>query len=77
MSSAAALIRQLNPVIRGWANYHRHVVASCIFSRVDLRHLLLALGLGTRLAAPPQGRALGEAAVLRSGRVTGLVVLRG
>jgi RNA-directed DNA polymerase len=32
---AAALIRQLNPVIRGWANYHRHVVAKCIFSRVD------------------------------------------
>jgi RNA-directed DNA polymerase len=33
-----ALIRQLNPVIRGWANYHRHVVAKRIFSRVD--HLI-------------------------------------
>jgi RNA-directed DNA polymerase len=30
-----ALIRQLNPVIRGWANYHRHVVAKRAFSRVD------------------------------------------
>jgi RNA-directed DNA polymerase len=32
---AAVLIRQLNPVIRGWANYHRHVVAKRTFSRVD------------------------------------------
>lgn len=29
------LIRRLNPVIRGWANYHRHVVASRTFARVD------------------------------------------
>ena len=32
---AEALIRQLNPVIRGWANYHQHVVAKRTFSRVD------------------------------------------
>jgi RNA-directed DNA polymerase len=32
---ADALIRQLNPVIRGWANYHRHVVAKRAFSRAD------------------------------------------
>jgi RNA-directed DNA polymerase len=30
-----ALITNLNPVIRGWANYHRHVVSKCIFARVD------------------------------------------
>ena len=30
-----ALIKKLNPVLRGWANYHRHVVASRTFSRVD------------------------------------------
>lgn len=30
-----ALISRLNPVIRGWANYHRHVVSKCIFARVD------------------------------------------
>jgi len=29
------LITKLNQVLRGWANYHRHVVASDAFSRVD------------------------------------------
>jgi RNA-directed DNA polymerase len=29
------LIAQLNPKIRGWANYHRHVVSSETFSKVD------------------------------------------
>jgi len=29
------LIRQLNPVIRGWATYHRHIVAKEIYSLVD------------------------------------------
>jgi len=29
------LIRLLNPVIVGWANYHRHVVAKEIFSDID------------------------------------------
>jgi len=29
------LIRQLNPVIRGWANYHRHAVAKEAFSSLD------------------------------------------
>ena len=31
----ANLIRLLNPVLRGWANYHRHVVAKETFGRVD------------------------------------------
>jgi len=30
-----ALIKKLNQILRGWANYHRHVVASRAFSRVD------------------------------------------
>lgn len=34
-STAADLIRELNPKIRGWANYHRHVVSKRIFNRVD------------------------------------------
>ena len=29
------LIRRLNPVIRGWVNYHRYVVSSETFSKVD------------------------------------------
>ncbi len=29
------LIALLNPVIRGWAQYHRHIVASRTFARVD------------------------------------------
>jgi RNA-directed DNA polymerase len=33
--SAADLICELNPKIRGWANYHRHVVSKRTFNRVD------------------------------------------
>jgi RNA-directed DNA polymerase len=34
-STAADLINRLNPKIRGWANYHRHVVSKRTFKRVD------------------------------------------
>lgn len=34
-SKQAVLIRQLNPVIRGWTNYHRNVVAKVTFAYVD------------------------------------------
>jgi RNA-directed DNA polymerase len=30
-----ALIKALNQTLRGWGNYHRHVVASDAFSRID------------------------------------------
>lgn len=33
--TAGFLIMKLNPIIRGWANYHRHVVSSETFSKVD------------------------------------------
>ncbi len=32
---AGELIRILNPIIRGWANYHRHIVAKVAFNSVD------------------------------------------
>jgi RNA-directed DNA polymerase len=40
--AAAVLIRKLNPLLRGWANYHRHVVSKRTFDRVgyDLRRML-------------------------------------
>jgi RNA-directed DNA polymerase len=34
-SSAADLVKELNPKIRGWANYHRHVSDKSTFVRVD------------------------------------------
>jgi RNA-directed DNA polymerase len=34
-ATAANLIAQLNPMIRGWANYHRHVVSKQTFYHVD------------------------------------------
>jgi RNA-directed DNA polymerase len=34
-STAHRLIMRLNPLIRGWANYHCHVVSKRIFARVD------------------------------------------
>jgi len=34
-ASAADLISELNPKIRGWANYHRHIVSKRTFARVD------------------------------------------
>ena len=34
-ATAANLIAQLNPMIRGWANYHRHVVSKKTFDHVD------------------------------------------
>jgi RNA-directed DNA polymerase len=33
--SQMQLIRQLNPMVRGWANYHRHVVAKKAFGKVE------------------------------------------
>ncbi|MGP8321054.1 MAG: group II intron maturase-specific domain-containing protein [Methanosarcinaceae archaeon] len=29
------LTKALNPVITGWANYHRHIVAKASFQKLD------------------------------------------
>ena len=34
-ASAGHLILALNPVIRGWVNYHRHVVSKKVFEKID------------------------------------------
>ena len=34
-ATAGQLINQLNPMIEGWANYHRHVVSKETFARID------------------------------------------
>lgn len=33
--SAGQLIAKLNPIIRGWANFHRHVVSKKVFGYID------------------------------------------
>lgn len=37
-ATQSQVIMQLNPILRGWAMYHRHVVAAATFSRID--HLM-------------------------------------
>ena len=32
---AKEVVGRLNSILRGWANYHRHVVSSQVFSRID------------------------------------------
>lgn len=46
-ATQAALIRQLNPVIRGWAMYHRHCAAKATFSSIDshIWHMLFKWAL--------------------------------
>lgn len=34
-AKAEVLIRKLNAVVRGWANYHRHIVAKSVFGKID------------------------------------------
>ena len=45
------LINLLNPMIRGWANYHRHVVAKTMYSKVD-HHIWQALWRWARRRHP-------------------------
>jgi len=49
------LIQMLNPKIRGWANYYRHVVASHVFNYVD-HHLYGALDRWVKRRHPNKNR---------------------
>lgn len=51
----ASVIGQLNPVIRGWVNYHRHVVAKDVFQRVD-REIWRGLWQWAKRRHPKKGR---------------------
>ena len=48
---AITLIRKLNPIVRGWANYHRHVCAAKAFKTVD-RIIQTQLSRWTRRTHP-------------------------
>ncbi|WP_395400877.1 group II intron reverse transcriptase/maturase [Pseudoduganella sp. UC29_106] len=50
----SALIQKLNPVIRGWAMYHRHVVAKASFSSID-SHIWNRLWRWARRRHPNKG----------------------
>jgi RNA-directed DNA polymerase len=52
---AGHLIAQLNPVIRGWAHYHRHVVSKDTFSSVD-HAIFHALWRWAKRRHPQRGR---------------------
>lgn len=54
-STAGYLITQLNPLIRGWTNYHRHVVSKQTFSAVD-RYLWHALWRWAKRRHPNKSR---------------------
>jgi RNA-directed DNA polymerase len=53
-ATQAVVIQRLNPVIRGWAMYHRHVVASAIFSSID-HHIWQLLWKWARRRHPMKG----------------------
>lgn len=54
--SQSALIGRLNPVIRGWANYHRHAAAKETFKRVD-HEIWRALWQWAKRRHPKKSRA--------------------
>jgi RNA-directed DNA polymerase len=53
--SAGVLIAQLNPIIRGWAHYHQHVVSKQAFAQVD-NAIFLALWRWAKRRHPHKGK---------------------
>ena len=56
------LIRMLNPMIRGWANYHQHVVSKATFARVD--HEIWRVVAVGRSSASAEEQRLDQTALL-------------
>jgi len=59
-ATAGNLIAQLNPVIRGWANYHRHVVSKVTFIKVDTAIFKALWSWATRRHPQKSGRWIAE-----------------
>jgi len=55
-ATAGNLIAQLNPVIRGWANYHRHVVSKATFIKADTAIFAVLWSWATRRHPKKSGR---------------------
>ena len=56
------LLETINPVITGWAGYHRHVVSQEVFKQVD-RHLVRDMAMG-KTTPPKQGFMVGTPSIL-------------
>ena len=61
-SNAQAVIKRLNPIIRGWANYYRTQVSSQTFNTLDAMAAHLEVG---HPQPPEQAEVLGLRQVLR------------
>ncbi len=55
-ATAGNLIAQLNPVIRGWATYHRHVVSKVTFIKADTAIFAVLGSWATRRQPKKSGR---------------------
>ena len=68
------LIARLNPIIRGWANYHRHVVSKRAFSRMD--HMIFRIiWRWAKARHPKKKHAVDQAKILHAIWAPRLVVL--
>src|SRR5438093_2495383 len=59
-ATAGHLIAQLNPIIRGWANYHRHVVSKATFLTVDTAIFQTLWSWATRRHPKKPGRWIAQ-----------------
>jgi hypothetical protein len=57
------LIAQLNPKIRGWANYHRHVISKETFAKVD-HAIFCALWQWAKKETPKETHQMDKAEIL-------------